>query len=436
MKKHIYTYIILLFTTIGSVNAQDYFSFYNLGDYVAQTQNVSPVYLPKNSFTFGTPLNVGMNLKSNLTLSNILVDNGSGGLKIDFDGLNESSEEINKINSDVTANIFMLAFKTKKGSLTVFANLRSTLNWQYSDDFTNVAANGFGASFALSDDKMRSSSYSEIGIGYTRKFLKDRLAVGLRLKSLNGITHSETAENSSLSVDIDQTTSYWTVMASNATVNTSGLEEDENGDRSFFTGNKGFGFDIGATYAITPKLTVELAVNDIGSIDWSENVKNYNIADTDGAVFQGGDLNTEGSIEDELTSALEDVIGTSETTESFKTKLSTKTYISAKYQLTEKNALTAAFFKKSNTLIDVKASYALGFNRTLNKTTYGVVASAGGPNSDMRFGANVVLRLGFLQLYAATDNIANLAGKIEDTNGGTVRVGLNFVFGYNKWIKK
>ncbi|MFC2110210.1 DUF5723 family protein [Bacteroidota bacterium] len=435
MKKHIYIYIVLLFTTIGSVNAQDYFAFYNLGDYVAQTQNVSPVYLPKNSFTLGTPANIGANLDSNLTLSSLLTDNGAT-LKIDFDNLYANSEDKNQLYTDINANIFMMAFKTKKGSLTLFANLRNSINWQYSKEFTRIAANGFGSSFALSDEKMESTTYSEIGIGYTRKFLKDKLAVGVRLKSLNGIAHAGTVENSSFSVDIDPNTSAWTVMAANATVNTSGTEQEEGEEMALFTENKGFGFDIGATYEITPKLTVEVAVNDIGSIDWSEKVKNYNIEDTSGSVYSGVDLDTGGSIDDEITSALEDVIGTSETEEGFTTKLATKTYISAKYQLSKKNALTAAFFKNSNPVVEIKPSYALGFNRTLNKTTYGVVASSGGPNSDMRFGANMVFRLAFLQLYAAVDNIANLTAKVEDANGGNIRVGLNFVFGYNKWIKK
>ena len=436
MKKHIYIYIVLLFTTIGSVNAQDYFSFYNLGDYVAQTQNVSPVYLPKNSFTIGTPLNVGGVFNSNLTLNQFLIDNGGSKLELDFEQLNANSAEKNILNMDITANLFMLAFKTKKGSFTIFANARSTTNWQYSDDFTGIAANGFAESFALTDEKIRATSYAEIGIGITRKFFKDRLAIGLRLKSLSGISHAETIENSSFSVDIDPNTSYWTVKAANATLNTAGIPGED--DEIEFGKNKGFGFDIGATYDVTKKLTVELAVNDIGSINWTENVTNYNITDNAGTVYDASniDLDSDVDVEDQIEDALNDVIGTTETNESFKTKLSTKTYLSAKYQLSKKNALTAAFFKNSNPIVDIKPSYALGFNRTLNKTTYGVLASSGGPNSDMRFGANIVFRLAFLQLYAATDNISNLMGKVEEANGGNIRFGLNFVFGYNKWIKK
>jgi len=65
MKKHIYIYIGFLVIAANNINAQDYFSFYNLGDYVVQTQNISPVYIPKNSFTLAIPVaNLGFNFNS------------------------------------------------------------------------------------------------------------------------------------------------------------------------------------------------------------------------------------------------------------------------------------------------------------------------------------------------------------------------------------
>ena len=53
MKINTFTLIAILLFTINSAKAQNTLSFYNLGDYVAQTQNVSAVYLPKNNFTLG-----------------------------------------------------------------------------------------------------------------------------------------------------------------------------------------------------------------------------------------------------------------------------------------------------------------------------------------------------------------------------------------------
>jgi len=435
MNKKISIYFVLLFTSIGGINAQDNFSFYNLGDYVAQTQNVSPVYLPKNSFTFGTPANIGLSLNAGFKVNELLVEGAtSNTLKLDFNNLLASAEEKNDLNLDVTANIFMMAFKTKKGSISLFANVKATKNWQYSKDFLGVAANGI-SDFNLMNDKINVTAYSEIGIGITRKFINDRLAIGIRAKYLNGISHASTVDNAALSLSIDPATSAWTVTASDATVNTSQVSIEDGAEYSLFTGNTGFGFDFGATYDFTKKLTVEIAVNDIGSIDWSENIINYNIADQTSAVYSGVDLDTSGDIGDEIESALNAVIPSNETQKGFSSKLSTKSYLSAKYQLTEKNALRAVLFN-NHAFGTFKPSYALGFNRTLNKTTYGILASTGGNNSEFKFGANIAFKLGPVQLYAATDSLAGAFGKPEEASGANVHFGLNLVFGYNKWIKK
>lgn len=429
MKKNLYTSIVLIFATFGTSHAQNDLSFYHMGDYVSQTQNLSPVHLPKNAFTFGVLTHAGASANSNLLLSDVFVTSGNT-IKIDFDNLNAVAQNKNNIDAGFEIPLWMLSLKTKKGSISLFANVKGTVNWLFTDDLTAIAANGFAESFALSNEKLLATSYTEIGLGYTHKFLNDRLAVALRLKSLKGLSHAQTQENASFSMDIDPITSYWNVQASNATIHTSGLEM-EDGEMKLFTDNNGFGIDLGATYVASKKLTLEFAVNDIGSIQWTENVRNYQLDDSDGKIYLGTDLNTEGSIEEEIEDALNEVIGTSETTDSFTTKLATRTFLSARYELSQKNTLVAAFFNNSHALLDSKPSYSIGYQRTLQKTTYGILARAGGPNEKISIGANAILRLGFLQFYAATDNLAGLFGKVEEVQGGSFRFGINIVYGYD-----
>ncbi len=142
-------------------------------------------------------------------------------------------------------------------------------------------------------------------------------------------------------------------------------------------------------------------------------------------------MNTEGSIEDEIEEALNEVIGTSENTDSFTTKLATRTFLSARYQISQKNTLVAAFFKNNHALLNSAPSYSIGYQRTLQKTTYGILARTGGANEEISIGANAMLRLGILQFYAATDNLASLFGKVEEVRGGSFRFGLNIVYGYD-----
>ena len=442
MKKNIYIYLAIICISISNVNAQDYLSFYNLEDYVVQTQNISPVYIPKNSFTFAIPgANLGFNFNSGFKVNELLVqDETTNTLTYNLGNLYDNAEDVNDMNIDLTVNLFYMAFKRKRGSLTIFANTKVTNNWRYSKDFLKIAAQGITQNFTLNDQN-EYTGYNEIGIGFTQTFLNDRLAIAVRAKYLNGMVHSSTADDGQVSLEIDETTGEYTIYAENATVNSAGSVFFENSDEEFkfFTGNTGFGFDFGATFKATKKLTIELAVNDIGSIDWTEDVKNFNIEDTGaaGVLYDGINLRPEdgGNIGTDALDKLEEITETNETFEGFETKLNMKSYASLRYALTEKNTFTLAAFN-THAFDEFEPSYSLGYNRTLKKTTYGVLASMGGVDNELLFGANFAVKLGPLQLYAATDSLKAIFEKPEEATGANVRVGLNFVFGYNKHIQK
>lgn len=426
MKKTIYSTVLLFFVLMNNVKAQDYLSFYNLGDYVIQTQNISPIYLPKYKVNFGTPLNIGLNLNSEIKLSDVLLESGNN-LKIDFNNLNAAAADANAIATDVVANIFMLGFKTKNGSITLFANAKSNLAWEFSKDFTSVAANGFGESFALTAEKMGFTAYSEIGIGVTQTFFDDKLSVGLRLKSLSGIAHTSIEEGAQFSLDINPTNFLWTLNTTNATVNTSGVSDLDN--IAYFGKNSGFGMDIGLGYEINEKLSFELSINDLGSINWKDNVTNYNLQDVTDGVYNGFDFQNSGNVQDEIEDALNAVLGATETQESFNSKIGSRTFFSAKYKMSEKNVFRATYFSNNNPYIDIKPSFGLGYNRELNRATYGVVASAGGNNGGFRLGANLAVQLGFLQLYTALDDLSSIGSAVQDSNTANYRFGMNFLFG-------
>ena len=85
MKRYTITLITLLFSVINSTKAQNTMSFYNLGDNVAQTQNVSAVYLPKNNFTLGLP-GIGFSINNPFKLNEFLVkNNATNKLETNFD---------------------------------------------------------------------------------------------------------------------------------------------------------------------------------------------------------------------------------------------------------------------------------------------------------------------------------------------------------------
>ena len=67
--------IVLFLFSSPRLIAQDYLSFLSLGDYVTQTQDLSPVYIPENTLTFGSPANIGLTGYSAIKLGEVLVEN-------------------------------------------------------------------------------------------------------------------------------------------------------------------------------------------------------------------------------------------------------------------------------------------------------------------------------------------------------------------------
>lgn len=423
MKAATFTLITILFFMTNSSKAQNAMSFYNLGDYVMQTQNISAVYLPKNTITFGLP-GVGLSANNPFQLNEFLVKNNTTNkLETNFDNLLTNAQAVNQSNVHLNTSLFMLAFKTSKGSISVFANSKLTNNWQYTDEFIAIVANGIN-DFNLSNNQLNTSLYHEIGLGITQQFLNKKLAVGLRLKYLNGIAHTSLKNYASLSLNIDDTNQNWNITAKNATLRTSGVSNDE---KSYFTGNNGFGIDLGATYQLSEKWIVALSINDLGTINWSENNTSYNIKDTPGTIYSGVNLDTDGSVKKEIESALNTVFNATETIENFSTKLTTKTYLSAKYYANKKNVFSTVF---ANTHIfgNLNSNYALGYNRLHKNSTYGLLTSIDSQQKQIKLGGNAAVNIGALQIYVATDNFLNAFRKVAEISQSEIYLGLNLGF--------
>lgn len=430
MKNKIFLSLLITFQFFNNASAQDYFSLYNLGDFVVQTQNISPVYLPEKTFSFATPLNLNANYAGGFKLTDFIKDGtfSSENIKLDFTELLADSKSKNNINLDFSTNLFMLGFKTNHGSITIFSNIKSTTNWQYSKEFLKVAVSGV-SSTSLTNDKLSSNLYHEIGIGMTRRFLDDKLAIGLRVKYLNGIVNYSTGKDAKFELDIDEANSIWNVTTKNAVINTSGYKQGENPITSLFTNNTGLGFDLGATYILNQKWEFEIAINDIGYINWEENIKNYVILDNDNKQFIGLNLDDQfpADIGEEIDITVNNFLDATETSNSYKSKLATNTYLSAKYKLSEKNIFSSVLY--NNFVFNrFSPSLAIGYNRLLRNYNLGAVVSTQDNSNKVRFGANFAVNIGKIQLYGAVDNLFGMMGKLEETTNANFHFGFNLIF--------
>lgn len=439
--RHNKLYLLITFTLLCALKAksQEYFSLYNLGDYVIQSQNTSPVYIPKNTFTFAVPIaNGSFNFNSGFRVNELIVKNNlTNKLEYNFNNLYNSADQSNYLNVDLTINFFNLAIKRKKGSITVFANSKMTNNWKYSKDFLRIAAVGISQGFSLNEQNDY-TGYNEIGFGFTQTFLNNQLAIGIRAKYLNGSIHSSTGDDVLLEHKIDDLTGSYTVIADNATVNSAGsIFNETNGEFKFFTENIGFGFDIGATFKMNEKLTFEFALNDIGYINWKEDVTNFNIEDTgiEGNIYNGINFedyyNNNTSLYDEVFSLISSTVKAEETSKNFSSKLNMKSYLSAKFEFIETNTLSLVMYN-THAFNEFKPSISMGYNKTIGKSTFGVLTNFIGVENEFSFGANFAVQLGVFQLYGATDSLKAIFAKPEESTGANVSIGLNILFDHIK----
>ena len=185
--------------------------------------------------------------------------------------------------------------------------------------------------------KMGLTAYGEIGVGITRTFLKEKLAIGLRLKYLSGIVHTELEDSAQFSLDINPTNFLWTLNSSNVTLNTSGVSDIDK--KAIFGQNAGFGMDFGISYKLNDKFSFDFSANDLGSINWTEDVTNYNLEDATDVVYNGIEFENRDNVRDDLENALENIIGTNKSNNSFKSNIGSKILFSSKYQMSGKKCI-------------------------------------------------------------------------------------------------
>ena len=441
--------IIIFFAAIVSyqASAQGFLSFYQLRDLVPQTSNFQPTFIPDNSFTLGLPTNLGLTVQGDVKLEELLYKApGSRDFSINFDILNGVALERNHISSQLDLNALHLGFKTKKGGFSVFANLRANIDFVYNKDLIEFLANGnsnrIGETLDFTGSTVRIDVLQEVGFGYARKFLNDKLVVGARVKIVNGLYHASIKEDAGLRLTTNANDYSWQVQVQNGTVNTAGFDFLTNSDDyessdmlSYMLSNENqtVAFDFGARFKPLNWLEIEAAINDIGKIDWTEQVRNYNTEDTE-FTFTGIDLRNQESTDQAIQDSIANKFTSNETQNAFTTNIAKRMYFSASAYLTPNDRFSLLYFKR-DALSNMSADYAVAFNHRFNKFVVGVVGSIRGENKDFNFGANLATNFGPIQMYLAMDN-ALVTNKPEQYSKADFRFGLNLMFGYKKWIKK
>lgn len=431
---------VALAVLLGSwtvAHSQSDLSFYHLGELTPQNTMFNPVFFPDANFYVSLPgiSGISTNLNNSFTYNDVFsAVEGTDSVQFDPEGLLSKMKGGDRLSFNGSVSLLQIGFHIgQSGAVQLFANERFKSSFFYPKNALEYILHGngdfLGEEVRESNIRGGGTYYREFGVGYSHKLTvmgNKTLRVGLRAKYLQGILQAQVDEGAYVSFLTDPQTYNIRVSTNQPVFDTAGFETIDEDGYLISNGNTGFGFDIGADLEISPKLKVALAINDIGSINWKEGVKNYELIDSE-ATFGGLDLKDIDDAGDILADTLEQLFDYVETTNSFKSKLNTRIIASGSYQVIPKGTVTGTILTR-NDLAKLSVTYGLGYTHRVGRMLTVSTSVSKKPSQGFAVGGGFGARIGMLQLYTSVDNVLGFTDvrKMQNIN---VRFGVNFLFG-------
>ncbi len=438
--KNSYLSLLLLLLTAATLRAQEELGTHFLRN-VWQSNESNPAFIPNSNVVIGLPGLYNNIQISNLTYNDLIGEDEEGNTVLTIDPAIELLDDKNIIRENLRVNTLAVGFRINKLFFTLGHNLRFNALLDYPKALPQVVWQGnalfIGETVDVGAD-LHVYGLHDFYVGAAIP-LTDRLTIGGRARLLSGVADISTErtrlalttgeENYALTLDADFT------LNSSGTITYDGFDElqvdfdfDDFTVDELFNDNVGFAFDLGAQLDLG-KLNLAASVLNMGQLNWEGEVSNLRLEETrsfsglDAAQRILDDSTDFGSVIDTLETEFELV----ETNLDYNVGLPLRVYLSGAYQLSEQWQLGALVYwedyrRQTYTAVALNATTQLAGFLDLG-ATYAYRAE--------RFdnlGLNLALRLGPIQLLAATDNIITVF-QLEDANSSNVRLGLNLLFG-------
>lgn len=444
------------------VKAQYYNTIYWMQG-IPQASYSNPGIQPDAGFYLGFPgvSSLYLNLSHSGFAPEDLIkrDENGSSFYIDDQAMLEKLERSNFLSFDFQTDILGFGFRSKKDYISFNIAEKVGTRLGYSRDFMRLlvdgndyflqqgVAEGNDVPAELGRLSLDAIHYREFGVGYSRQWT-DWMTAGIRAKALQGMGNVFFEKT-----DLNLTTkpnNYELLLNADLLVNTSLLFQlsplDSIGNDTNFevdeddlinyvtnTGNLGFAIDLGANFKISENFNVAFSIVDLGLIDWKSDVENFRMQGE--FEYNGIDFNDFFGEDNEdpfeqIIDSIQGVFDIEETTNSYRTMLPTKLFVSAAYSPARKHkfALLARGEYFSGTLYpSFTASYNLQVAPMLGTSlSYSVIHWN---YNNIGFGLH--LNLGPLQVYTVVDNF--LGGLRPHTlQTATIHFGLNIVTGYRQ----
>lgn len=433
---------LLAVTFVGSVLAQSDLTFYHMGAETPQSAMVNASYFPNAKVYVSLPILSGSQLNANLGASyNDLMTpiDGTDSVKIDLEKFISSIEPGDNLSLRGDFSLFQFGLSLGKRRFSLFSNLRFAAQMNYPVKFLDYFISGNGAFIGaeVEEENLKGGgiAYHEIGVGYAQdvSILGKKLTVGGRAKLLTGLAYAGTSKEASMTLYTDPTSYLVTARFNDAQVRTAGFNALQGEDAmSYLLGtgndNKGFALDLGAQLEVNDKLGVNVAINDLGSIHWQQDVETYSLVNSE--ITLGGfdnidTINLAQAVEDSIDVWTESVTSTG----SFKKPIGTRMIIGATYRLLPNGTASGSLYRNGSSFAKGETGFGLGYTHKIGNILTVSTTFLKEQTRPVEMGLGFMFRAGFLQLYGSFDDVFNTFRETADVQGVSYRFGMNFVFG-------
>ncbi|MFN0200844.1 MAG: DUF5723 family protein [Bacteroidia bacterium] len=408
-----------------------------------QSQETQPAYFTPKKVVIAFPSSYYNFSNSGFSLNKLFLKTNDS-LSISPDNLLSNLKTENYLRGNLSVAPLALGLRFGNLQFGLSTAVKTSMYAAYSKDMVGLFLQGngkyigqtvnMGVDFAV-------SAYSEIGLSGAYRFLKnekgeERLAVGAKIKYLNGLADFSVSPNHkeiSLYTDpefyaITLKTDYQIQSSMIAIGDSTDLAFSSNSIKSF-SNNNGWGLDLGASFQITDKWNVSASVIDIGQIHWKENTKTFKSAgqyEYSGVTFnqlvKGGESVDFQALGDTLRETFQ---FKGAEAKNYTTSLPTKYYLSTTYKPLSFLRIGGLFYGES---FHKKFNPALAISGNLEWEigSIGLVASYRNGRIG-NLGLNAALTWGWFQLFVASDHVIGLIAP-DATRNANLRGGMNLAF--------
>lgn len=450
MKKLIQT--ILLFTLFGSAYAQRDLMVYGF-DNLAQSNLLNPGFVPDGNIIIGLPAisNNQVQFSNSAFSIDEVLTNENGSSVLNFDNFLNSLDDVNSISLNTENQVVYIGFKiANKVHFNFSASQVGHVNFSYPKTLIEFIGKGngsyIGETMSFNDLLINAYTYTSYNFGLNYK-VNERLSVGGRVKLLNGQANINTEYfNINLYTAPAEMAYAWTISGQTK-INTAGIETTDYTIDDFLPDSKrngGFAFDFGADYKISEKLSVNAAVNNLGSIKWNTRVMSIQ-ADLEETTFEGIDVSglivSNNNSQDDTESSLNNFVDTLQQNfnmdtlrEAYTTKLSPRIYLGGRYELTQRHQFSGTLYTE---IEPSTTNYALSLGYQFYPVRkLGIGACYTLYNKDVfNLGVGFYGQLGPLQAFVVSDDLFNSMRHIYGQEI-SFRFGINLVVGNKDPEKK